>query len=259
MSLARFALRTCAVRALTGATLVGDNVRDSDFGAIDVAADGSIRSDQDRPFVLVYTDDSTAEDTATRDLRQNGHLDLVVESGVANPLVETDETTGESRIVGINLPDTDAARELTLDLIDRQVTVALTGPDTWAELWQRLHNRVLRIDRRRAASTEGGVRLAARQLRIRLDVLADPAWGQPLVAGNPWADFVAALIATDPALGAVAATFLGPQGPAVTTETIRRAMGHTGREARALGYGPFHPGGVTWLVEEPIVTGGPGA
>ena len=38
MSFARFALRTAALHALRGQTLVGDNVRDSDFGAIDVGA-----------------------------------------------------------------------------------------------------------------------------------------------------------------------------------------------------------------------------
>lgn len=251
MSFARFALRVAAVRAIKAAgTLVGDNVRDSDFSAIDIGADGDLRTAEDRPFVLVYTDDSTSPAPAQRDLRQNGELDLVIEFGIAGPMTQTDPVTGESTIVGIGIAGTDEAFELALDMIDRQVTVALTADTPWAEIWRRLSTEATKIERRRAASTEGGVRHAFRQMRVSLLTLPDPVWGQPLVAGAVWTDFVAALTAEDATLGAVASGFLGPQGADLTFDMIRASRGYTQPEATALRQVPLHPGGEGWTVDQ---------
>jgi hypothetical protein len=252
MSFARFALRTAAVHALLGRTLVGTNVRDSDISAIDIAGDGSLRTDQDRPFVLVYTDDSTAEEADLRNLRQNGTLDFVAEFGIATAMTDTNER-GESTVVGFNLPATDAAFELVLDMLDRQIVTALTGSSPWGDLWRRMSNAVSRIERRRAASTDNGTRIAARQLRIRLEVRPDPVWGQPLAPTSIWREFLTALQGADAPLAAVASGFLGPQGAEVTTEIVRAAHGHTVREARDMGYAPFHPGGEAYVIREAVV------
>ncbi|EYD71807.1 hypothetical protein [Limimaricola hongkongensis] len=253
MSFARFALRASAVRALRGATLVGDNVRDSDFGAIDIAGDGSLRTDQDRPFVLVYTDDGEATETDLRSLRQNGAVDFVCEFGIAAAMTVLDEETGASHIAGISMPPTDANFELTLDMIDRQIVAALTGQGVWAEIWRRLSLSVTKIERRRAAASDEGMRLAARQMRVRLDLLPDPVAGQPMAPGAVWADFVAAITAEDAVLGDVAASFLGGQDTALTYDMLRAGRGHTEAEGRALGYGPFHPGHPEYLITDPRI------
>lgn len=255
MSFARFALRIAALRALDGATLAGDNVRDSDINAIDISADGSMSTDQRRPFVVVYTDDSTAEDADLRDLRQTGAIDFVCEFGVASTMTTINPATGESDIVpgAIAFPATDAAFEMILDLVARQIVVALTGPDPWAELWKRLSTGTLRIEQRRAASSDDGTRIAARQMRIPLDLRPDPVWGQELNPGTVWGDFLAALQAADPELAIVAASFVGPQEGAVTAETIRRSRGHTAAERDALGYGPEHPGGEAWTIDTVVL------
>lgn len=59
MSLIRIAARMAAVRALRGRTLVGDNVLDSQIGALDVGADGELRTEEDKPFISVYTHGKT--------------------------------------------------------------------------------------------------------------------------------------------------------------------------------------------------------
>lgn len=251
MSLTRFALRTAALHAIRGATLVGDNVRDSDITAIDVASDGAVRTEEDRPFIVIFTDDGNAEDTDLRDLRQNGAVDFVCEFGIATPMTVIDDATAENRILGV--PATDENFEMVLDIIDRQIVAALTALGPWADLWRRLHNRVIKIERRRAASAEDGARMAARQLRIRVEAIADPAWGQPIAARSVWKDFLALLEAEDPELHPIAVTFLGPQDPAITADLIRRARGNTLREMRSLGYGPFHEGGEAYTIQTPVI------
>lgn len=255
MSLARFALRLSAVHALRGATLVGDNVRDSDITAIDVSSNGDVRTDEDRPFIVIYTDDGNEDEAPLRDLRQNGLIDFVCEFGIATAMTTINEETGENTIGnGFAIPATDAAFEMTLDLVGRQIATVLGGEDSpWAEIWRGLHDNVVRIETRRASSAEDGSRVAARQLRIRLKAKADPVWGQPIGDSSIWRRFIAALQEDEPDLAQIAAAFLGPQGSAVTAETIRRSRGHTAPELAALGYGPQHPGGDDFIIQTPVV------
>ena len=75
MSLTMMALRIAAVQALkAGGTLVGDNVLDSQISAIDQTADGQLRSDQQRPFIAVYTDAAKSQDLGQTGLRSNGRV-----------------------------------------------------------------------------------------------------------------------------------------------------------------------------------------
>lgn len=186
--LARLAIRLATVEALKGATFVGDNVLDSQIGALDVAADGSIRSDQEKPFLSVYTDASKIEDDlALRTLHRCGQIDLTIEAGVTAAMVETDADTGESQIVGIGIPATDPAMEMFLDCVDRQVVNALTDPaNAWAELWRGLSSSIVKIERKRT-SDAAGTRIAAHQTVITLDLLPDPVFGEPVAETSIWA------------------------------------------------------------------------
>lgn len=261
MSLARFALRTCTVHALRGATIVGANVRDSAITAVDIQADGALRTDEDRPFVVVYTDDSNAEGPALRDLHQNGPTDLVLEYGIALAMATTN-AQGETVITGLSIPATDSGFEVTLDAIDRQVVAALTGDSSWANLWKRLSHSVIKIERRRAASAQDNVRMAARQLRLRLDLMPDPKPGQPLAPTSVWLEWVAALTAVDAESGALASSLLGSQGAELTSAMVRASRGHTTQETAALRYGPLYPAGESWTiqghtVDQTVTMGGP--
>lgn len=234
MSLCRLALRHCAVKALTGQTIVGANVTDSDFGALDLTPDGQLQIEEgrDRPFVLVYTDESRATETDIRSLRQNGELDFVIEYGVASAMTDIDPQTGESVIAGVNIPATDANFEAALDLMDRQVLSVLAGGTGWAELWRGLSNGVTKIERRRRASADEGIRIAARQTRITLSALPDPVPGQALADTSIWARFLAA-IDGDPVEEMVHA-MMGQVQPEWGAIVAGRGM--TAGEARAMGF-----------------------
>lgn len=254
MSLARFALRVATVEALRGRTMVGTNVRDSDMSAIDVAADGSLRTAEDRLFVLVYTDDGRSSETPLRDLHSNGEVDLVLEFGIATPMVQTDPDTGESVISG-SVPATDDAFEMTLDIIDRQIASALTGEGLWPTIWKRLSSRVVKVERRRAVNAEQGVRFAARQVLVTLDLKPDPVMGAPL--GGVWQEFATALADARPDLSPIVEAMLGTATLDLTVQQVRERFGHTPRESTALGYGPFHLGGEDYAIEEPVIDGDP--
>lgn len=232
MSLCRLALRHCAVKALTGQTIVGANVSDSDFGALDLTPDGQLQTDRDRPFVLVYTDESRATETDLRSLRQNGELDFVIEYGVASAMTEIDEETGASVISGINIPATDANFEAALDVMDRQVMSILAGGEGWAELWRGLTQGVTKIERRRRASADEGIRIAARQTRITVSALPDPVPGQALAEGSIWARFLAA-IDGDP-VEEMVQVMMGQVQP--EWRAIVAGRGMTIGEAKAMGF-----------------------
>lgn len=241
MSLARTMLRLTALEALRGRTLVGDNVTDSLIGAIDVQADGGLRTSLEKPFLTIRTDDSETADAPLRDLRQNGVIDFVLEFGITAAMTEDDPDTGAPVIVGVEIPATDAAFEFFLDAVDRQIVNALTDPEnSWSELWRKLHDKAVKIERRRASSDDNGVRLAARQLRISLATKPDPVLGEPLVDASIWSRCRVALATARPDLTDTLDGLFGVEGAEVTYAMIQRSRGHTSAEASALGYVPIY-------------------
>lgn len=239
--LARIALRHAAIEALKGKTLVGDNVLDSEIGALDVGADNSLRSDQERPFISVYVDGSKIEGPVEiRALHKSGPTEIMFESGITAAMTVTDEATGLSTVVP-GMPSTDAAFEFFLDCVGRQIVNALSDPtDPWAEIWRGLMSRVLKIERRRISDAASGTRVAAHQLVITVDLLPDPLFGLPIKDGTPWAGFFAKLAAqalTDP----LAATKLAQLRSLITSpaprpqhEEERRRFGLTRGEAASM-------------------------
>lgn len=192
MSLNRIAARIAAVQALRGRTLVGDNVLDSQIGALDVAADGSLRTDEERPFISVYTDAAKidGDDTALRAFVVNGETEFVFEAGVTAAHVETDDTGVSTIYPGI--PGTDAAFEVHLDLTMRQIGDALSDPENeWAEIFRKFISHFVKVERARTSGAENGVRLAAQQLRVTAVLRTDPVRGVELKPAHPLAMFFA--------------------------------------------------------------------
>lgn len=191
MSLVRIAARIAAVRALRGKTLVGDNVLDSQIGALEVDADGALRTDEDRPFISVFTDAASAKDTETRAFVDNGDTEILFEAGIAATQVTTDPETDES-IVYAGIPSTDAAFEFHLDIVARQIGDALTDPDNeWAEIFRRMVRGYKKIERSRTSGDDKGVRLAALQIKVTAELFADPVRGLEMKATHPLARFFA--------------------------------------------------------------------
>lgn len=192
MSLNRIAARIAAVQALRGRTLVGDNVLDSQIGALDVAADGSLRTDEDRPFISVYADAAKSDDNVLRSWVDNGATEFLFEMGITAAHTETDEETGETTLLGVGIPATDANFEFTLDVVARQVGDTLTDPENeWAEIFRKFLRGVNRIERARTSGDGSGIRLAAQQIKVTADLIADPVRGVELKPTHPLAMFFA--------------------------------------------------------------------
>jgi len=192
MSLIRIAARMSAVRALRGKTLVGDNVLDSQIGALDVGADGELRTEEDKPFISVYTHSGKTTATGLRALNGNGPTEFLFEAGVTAAMTETDPETGVSVLVGIGIPATDGAFEFHLDLVARQIADALNDPDNeWAEIWRSCVNSVQSVERERTSGDGNGIRLAAQQIKLTADLFPDPATGTTMAETHPLARFFA--------------------------------------------------------------------
>lgn len=234
--LGRMALRITAIEALKGNTLVGAEVRDSEIGSIDVGSDGELRIDSDRPFISLYVEEAKAEGAfQPRDLHRSGETQFVLEIGIATAMVETNED-GESIIVGIGLPPTDAAFEFYLDMVGRQAVNALMDPaNAWAELWRSLSSSIRKIERKRTADAATGTRIAAHQIVVTLDLLPDPPYGADLAPTSVWARLFAAMDAAGhPFAGQIKQLVIaGDEGESEGAARMRR-FGLTLDEARAL-------------------------
>ncbi len=230
--LGRTALRLTAIEALKGHTLVGSEVRDSEFGAIDITADGSLRTDKDRPFISVYVEEAKAEERLEgRALYRSGETQFVMEIGIASPMVETNDD-GESQVIGVGLPPTDATFEFYLDMVGRQAVDALNDPNNaWAELWRSLSNGVRKIERKRTADAATGTRIAAHQIIVTLDLLPDPPAGEAMKETSIWFRLFQAMDAIEhPYTGLMREAVK----PASDGSKARRRFGLTLEETRAM-------------------------
>lgn len=234
MSLTRIAARIAAVQALKGKTLVGDNVLDSQIGALDVAADGTLRTDEDKPFISVYTDSAKTNDTALRAWVANGATEILFEMGVTMAHVETDTETGES-VIYPGIPATDANIERHLDIIARQIGDAMSDPaNEWAEIFRALHNGNETIERARTSNDTSGVKLAAQQIKLTVGLFNDPVRGVALKPEHPLAKFFAKA-ATVPELAAPVALMQAQiAGTELYWQTDLRRYGMTRTEGENL-------------------------
>lgn len=229
MSLSRMILRLATVRALTGETMAGDAVFDSI-----VDPDDQRVSRSQRPVIVVYTDDHESQpEGRAHQVGGESACDLVIEIAIAGT-VQVPSDDGETSTNVVAPAETDAAREYLLDLLERQISVALTaGTGPWADLWRAFVVKVPSRTSRRGVFEVA--RLAARQVTMTCDILLDPpavgysptaAWAQAIATFEgdpevaPLAPVIRAAIAgRDGSIAAAAAADLG-----VSRETIA-AMG----------------------------------
>lgn len=236
MSLTRIAARIAAVQALKGRTMVGDNVLDSQIGALDVAADGSLRSDEDRPFISVYTDAAKSENNNLRAFVANGIVEFLFEAGVTAAMQTLDPDTDES-VIYPGIPGTDASMEFMLDIVMRQIGDALTDPDNeWAEIFRSFQMHEGTIERARTSNDNSGLRLAAQQLKLTVELFADPIARAPLKDRAPLAKFFAmAASLNDPVVNAQVALMQEQlEGEQLDWQAAMRRYGLTRFEADAM-------------------------
>ncbi|GGF38247.1 hypothetical protein GCM10011321_31510 [Youhaiella tibetensis] len=242
MSLVWAGLRIAAVEALKGRTEAGNEVLDSEIGAIEPRADGTVDIGIERRYVAVYTQagDVEADSLDPRALLEGGTVELLFEAGVTATMHVRDEQTGAQQIFE-GIPSTDANFELYLDLIFRQVTNALLDPDNeWAEIWRSFVLRVVKVERFRIADAQN-VRLAGRQMKVICQVVDDPLQGQRLDSAGALSMLLARLEASDDEQNRNRAVLLraaigAPGQP--DWRSAQPAQGMTGNEFAALGLQP---------------------
>lgn len=221
MSLQRLAHRLATVAALRGRTLAGEAVRDSAIPPIDTMA-----GDELRPFVSVYTDDGGGVMRGLVPDPSAKTLAIVIEIGVTAQMTNDEEW---------GIPTTDAGMEITLDVIERQIMIALADEGSpWAEMWRRLHSGDPQIKSVRGASAEKGLRFAGRQITIEVQPFAEPPFGP--AATKLWADFLD-LVAADEILGPLEPTIramIEADAPPLDWQATMRALALTVAEADAL-------------------------
>jgi len=242
MSIGRIALRIATIEALRGNTSVHGNVLDSEIGSLDVAADESLRTNQEKPFISIYTDSARADDLGSgRRLWVNGATELLIETGMAASMTETDPETGEKTIIG-GIPATDAAFELFLDVVDRQTIAVLMDPNNvWSEIWKSLIRDIIRVERRRTADAETGTRMAAHQQCIICDLLPDPVYGEPIAETSIWRRLLDQMAAIEHPYLETLQNLIGASSAELIPSQQRR-FGLTLEEARALaGFPPYQP------------------
>lgn len=233
MSLARLALRLCTVRALIGQTIAADQVFDSMFEKVD----NRIAAEQ-YPLISVYTDDQSDNVSGRGHLGgENPTVDLVIEVSIASPVTVT--VDGQD-VESVQIPATDAARELLLDLAERQIFSALTtGQSPWAQLWRLFCLNIGARVSRRGVSDGTGNRFAARQITMSVQTLLDPPRGEfPASAPSVWATLTG-LLDQAPELAPVSMIFKSELGtePATSLAGAAALLGINLGSAESLGLG----------------------
>ena len=215
MSLSRLAMRVAAARAIRGATLAENRVYDSAIDPIDQTI-----VDNRLPIVTVSTEDHDATITGRDLFHANHSCRLVIETAVASRVVI--EGTSEMAI-----PHTDEGMEIVLDIMEHQIMAALIRERTpWSRVWMRLVPVVKDITSKRAASSEGGVRYAARQIIITCDLISAPTDGGAIVDGSTWADTLAVFEADSQ---------MAPIGQLLRTTITGEPLAEWRRDANRLG------------------------
>ncbi|MBU2533325.1 MAG: hypothetical protein KKB37_11330 [Alphaproteobacteria bacterium] len=173
----RFAIRLCAVYALEGRTFADAEVRDSEIVPIDPEGnDGDTK-----PFVAIYTDDQSPDGVT-----------LTFEIGASARMAARDPESGKDVIVP-GIPPTDSGIEALLDMMERQIHVALNDENnTWAQLLKIVCKDLqLTGSRRGAMKTQSGERFAGREIVFTGKPLNDPEFGREITGGSFWGRFLA--------------------------------------------------------------------
>lgn len=241
MSLVRIALRHAAVKALVSNTLAGENVLDSEIGAVDETAEGLSVRTKNR-FIAVYTEEAEDQPSDQRDFYNNGLVKVSIEFGVTDAMAETEddpENPGSSiRSVIPGIPFTSRAPEMYLDILGRQIRDNLaTGSSSAAGIFRRLFSKVASVTCERAASANQHEKAAAQKLTFTVAAIDDPQFVSDVPEGSPLYDFFALLDAGDDDDQRLA-SLMRAQIPANADdkEAIRKRIGLTFQELQQLGF-----------------------
>lgn len=173
MSLYRLVTRLAVVSALNNymqrpfPTLVGPNVFDSKIEPVEDMA-----KDRAFPCCVVYTDYDKDHWTKGSKVHSDRLLSLTFELLI----VQAKQVQGQNAYK-LSTPYTDSEIESTLDVLETQIYRALTAGTEASDAFNFLCPSYTNVISRRGSSTEGGHRLAARQVTLEMKALREPASG----------------------------------------------------------------------------------
>lgn len=183
-------IRLCALAALRhGPTLAGMRWFDSDNSPLLEV----MKEEKDSPYGVVYTDDDVRTDVMGMDIGASVRtLGLILEVGVASKIMIRPEDE-EEEIPALELPATDEAMELGLDLMEYQAIRALWQDpyNPWGALLRSMVLSIRRAPSIRGAQAGQGGRFAMRQITFQLgNVISDPFPGVLLDGTSPIKQFI---------------------------------------------------------------------
>ena len=179
MSIVRQLIQICMVEAFRGRTVAGDNVLDSNITAI-----GKLEFDGSVPVIAASVEESDQNEKYSHGFfGRPADLKLYVQTAVAVKgtylVVTGDGPDQEQELVEIG--STDAAREATLNILERQWKQALIDPaNVWGNRFLQLVPDIGRVQDTRITDPEGGRKYAARVYEISGTAIAEPDFGQAL-------------------------------------------------------------------------------
>lgn len=156
----------------------------------------------------------------------------------------------DSDLFVLNMPSTDGELEAALDVMEAQVFAALRADNSAADCFSALAYSLDNVVSRRGATTEGGTKIAARQVTYEAKVIQEMA--NPLLPewGNRFLTDLAASEGMGPLASRVKLLFEA-MGDTDQVERLRQTMGWTTETKRTLGYplpnAPRLPQDVVWL------------
>lgn len=169
MGVVRQLIQVAVTEALRGRTIAGEVVHDSLIKALPQIMNGEVH-----PVVAVSIEDCISQDgdgLFRTDASMTLMLQLAIAKSVTVSIVEGEEA--------LEIGDTDAALEASLNLLDRQWRIALSDPlNAWAELFRQLVPHVGKVSDIRLTDPETGRKHAARIVEITIAPIAEPFPGQ---------------------------------------------------------------------------------
>jgi hypothetical protein len=193
-SLVSLALRISAVRLLKNATLAGTRVFDSAVMPLD-----EMIGKAPEPFLVVSTEDEKAELSGRSMIGSNSTVDLVFDVAIASHIVRRVQVGEgeEAEQFDTVIPATDGGLEMSLALISRQITRALTykAPHAsgWGEVFKALVPSIKAISSKRGAGSANGVKFSARQIIVTLEPVMEPDFGRLPEEGSAFDLFLKAM------------------------------------------------------------------
>lgn len=200
MSLIAFAIRTCTVRALRGATLAGAAVFDSPVDPSDLATKATT------PTIFIYSDAERVEDLGTRDLLA-GQRTVDLTLLIVLPATFKATVNGAS----VEFQDGKAGAATAIDIVYRQIERALIAEESvWSRLWCVFVDRIETIHSHAYVLPVGSagkqLHLPARGITLSVQTINSPPIGS--APDGVWAELVSAM-ETAPGLGPLAPLIAG--------------------------------------------------